>query len=608
MTNGTISYYAVTVRLNGAKTKYYGKFQLDEKKKNIKMLKRIPVIVCATPKFSSREDSIGIRQLNYAFERSNEILCVVRFYVDIFSPILYCCEIVFGCIFAKNIMTIFKNIQVVDESLRKLNICISYSHVRRGKHYTPYRHYTKETLDRAVQAVKNGSTILVAADQFHVPKFTINRVLLKQNKYENPGRPPLFTVGEESHFAIFESLSGQKGVQERRLKNNTPGRDWVLNFLKRHKNELSNRLSSNISSKRASLSANVLDSFFANAQEMLTTTDPSLMVNFNENNLTDNPRNKKFIFKRGTRYPERVINSTKNAISLIIKQVPRNKHCIYLSTEQCDPRYATHCHLILRSIEKILEGCPHSLEKTKGREMSYLSKDVFPQLLNELQKKLDDNGKGSKNLISGFAKTGLYPFDLSRPKQKLPNKPKNIIADISSDEHNISLSSIDSDDLPLITIANKGNIPPANIKDPELLPIGQWVKIRQKIYVYVIIIITFVSLGMCAIFALFVTTHSFVYCYKSHLHNIFMVILTCYLPFIGNFVMEMQYFGYMYFLRLYYKQLNKCLENIANKDLLANDCDMRRKLTRIGVDRQRYGYCCSREVRSDEKVFQQLVM
>lgn len=41
------------------------------------------------------------------------------------------------------------------------------------------------------------------------------------------------------------------------------------------------------------------------------------MVNFDETNLTDDPGSKKFIYKRDTRYPERVINSTKTAISLM---------------------------------------------------------------------------------------------------------------------------------------------------------------------------------------------------------------------------------------------------------------------------------------------------
>lgn len=59
-------------------------------------------------------------------------------------------------------------------------------------------------------------------------------------------------------------------------------------------------------------------------------------------------------------------------------------------------------------------------KKNKGRKMSTLSKDVFPQLLKKLRQKLDENGKGGENLRSGFRKTGLYPFDPSQPKRRLP--------------------------------------------------------------------------------------------------------------------------------------------------------------------------------------------
>lgn len=90
-----------------------------------------------------------------------------------------------------------------------------------------------------------------------------------------------------------------------------------MSFLKRHKNEISRRYSANISTKRAGLTEEVLDRFFENASEILSKTDPSLMVNFDETNLTDDPGSKKFIFKRGTKYPERVINSTKTAISIM---------------------------------------------------------------------------------------------------------------------------------------------------------------------------------------------------------------------------------------------------------------------------------------------------
>lgn len=59
-------------------------------------------------------------------------------------------------------------------------------------------------------------------------------------------------------------------------------------------------------------------------------------------------------------------------------------------------------------------------KKSGGRKMSTLSKDIFPQLLKKLRGKLYENDKASENLISGFRKTGLVPFQPAEPKQRLP--------------------------------------------------------------------------------------------------------------------------------------------------------------------------------------------
>lgn len=179
-------------------------------------------------------------------------------------------------------------------------------------------------------------TIREASEKYSIPRSTLGRKLLQQNvQQERPGRPRFFTDEEENIFIqnlnlvatwgfpfdltdlriMVKGFLDKKGVRERRLKDNLPGKDWAINFIKRHKNEISNRLSANISTKRAALSEEVLDRFFENASELLAETHPSLILNFDETNLTDDPGSKKFIYKRGTRYPERVINST--AISLM---------------------------------------------------------------------------------------------------------------------------------------------------------------------------------------------------------------------------------------------------------------------------------------------------
>ncbi|CAG5038863.1 unnamed protein product [Parnassius apollo] len=57
--------------------------------------------------------------------------------------------------------------------------------------------------------------------------------------------------------------------------------------------------------------------YFRNLEETLKDVAPSNILNFDEKNLTDDPGSSKCIFRRGVKYPERVLNSTKGAISLM---------------------------------------------------------------------------------------------------------------------------------------------------------------------------------------------------------------------------------------------------------------------------------------------------
>lgn len=211
-------------------------------------------------------------------------------------------------------------------------------HARNGKNYVPYKSYTQETFQMAIREVQSRSMSLdEASKRYHVPRSTLALRCKKKSTYVNAGRPTLLSAEEEQLFVahlnmvaswgfpfdlldlrlLVKSYLDKQGRNERRLQNNTPGRDWGLNFLKRHKNVLSNRLSANISVKRAKINGEILDAFFLNAQDVFSGVDPSLILNYDETNLTDDPGAKKFIFKRGCKYPERVVNSTKTAISIM---------------------------------------------------------------------------------------------------------------------------------------------------------------------------------------------------------------------------------------------------------------------------------------------------
>ena len=101
----------------------------------------------------------------------------------------------------------------------------------------------------------------------------------------------------------------------RQFAGNMPDVEWVKSFLKRNK-QLSVRFASNIKRKRAEVGTVVIN-FFDNITPELAGVPPSNIWNYDETNLTDDPGNKLVITKRGSKYPERIINSTKSATSLM---------------------------------------------------------------------------------------------------------------------------------------------------------------------------------------------------------------------------------------------------------------------------------------------------
>jgi hypothetical protein len=106
------------------------------------------------------------------------------------------------------------------------------------------------------------------------------------------------------------------------FKYNLPSCEWAHSFLKRHANEVTRRRAQNIKSVRASVSANDVSQYFNNLKDSLTNVDgtpvpPSHMFNYDETNLSDDPGSKKCIFKRGVKYPERIMDSTKSSTSIM---------------------------------------------------------------------------------------------------------------------------------------------------------------------------------------------------------------------------------------------------------------------------------------------------
>lgn len=108
------------------------------------------------------------------------------------------------------------------------------------------------------------------------------------------------------------------GITHRRFNNNMPGPDYATRFLKRYKDSISLRLCQNIKKSRAQVSPDTINEYFGELEESLKEIDPKNIVNYDETNLSDDPGRKKIIVKRGTKYPERVLNQSKSSISVMM--------------------------------------------------------------------------------------------------------------------------------------------------------------------------------------------------------------------------------------------------------------------------------------------------
>lgn len=221
-----------------------------------------------------------------------------------------------------------------------------------------YVDYTSETLEKCLAAVKKGMSQRKAEEIFKIPRRTINNKL-KQKHALKPGYPPVFTEKEESSFVscihlvsafgfpvdefelrcIIKTYLNRQGKIVKRFKNNLPGREWIKNFLKRHQ-ELTVRFASNIKRSRAAINKETLTDYFENLKSTLADVPPDRIWNYDETNLTDNPGSKRVIIKRGVKYPERICNSSKSSISLMMAGSAAGEllppYTVYKSTHMWD--------------------------------------------------------------------------------------------------------------------------------------------------------------------------------------------------------------------------------------------------------------------------------
>lgn len=116
-------------------------------------------------------------------------------------------------------------------------------------------------------------------------------------------------------FYIFRYLEGNGRLSI--FNNKLPGKKWADSFIKRNKSKLTYRVTQNIKRSRAEKSPDEMKDYFTNLKLSLEGIPSENILNYDETNLTDNPGVQKCLFRRGVKYPERVLNFTKGSISIM---------------------------------------------------------------------------------------------------------------------------------------------------------------------------------------------------------------------------------------------------------------------------------------------------
>lgn len=117
---------------------------------------------------------------------------------------------------------------------------------------------------------------------------------------------------------VIKGYLDKMGIVVKRFKDNMPGVDYVKSFLRRNDKKISMKFSQNIKRARAAVSPEIIESYFDELETSLQGVPSENIVKYDETNLTDDPGRKRVLVKRSFKYPERVMNHTKGAMSIMM--------------------------------------------------------------------------------------------------------------------------------------------------------------------------------------------------------------------------------------------------------------------------------------------------
>lgn len=211
-------------------------------------------------------------------------------------------------------------------------------HYKRKPGSRRYLDYSSDAMDMALTAVRDEHiSINKASKQFGIAKGTlVNRC---QNKHGlSVGKPTVLGRDEEDALVenivtcaewgfpvsrsdlqyLVKSYLDTNGISVPQFSLNLPGEGWLSTFLHRHRNVLANRTVNNIKRSRAAVSKASLEEYHQNLTASISGIPASNIFNYDETNLADNTSATKLLFRRGVKYPDRVINFTKSCVTIMV--------------------------------------------------------------------------------------------------------------------------------------------------------------------------------------------------------------------------------------------------------------------------------------------------
>ena len=199
-----------------------------------------------------------------------------------------------------------------------------------------FKNFMDENLTRAVKACRDEGLSIQDACLHGVKRGTLHSGLKKKHQ-SAPGRMTVFSQTEELGFVkhlmvvsewgfpmdqmdvryLAKSCLDKQGRCVSQFKENFPGKEWFKSFMQQQRNFVNERLCQNIKKSRAAVSVEEIEKYVKNLNEILKDLPSSNIVNYDETNLTDESGKSKCVFKRGVKYPERIMNSSKFVTSIM---------------------------------------------------------------------------------------------------------------------------------------------------------------------------------------------------------------------------------------------------------------------------------------------------